>query len=134
MRRKPHNWIVLNLIPAIQCVGNAACCFQGFEDTLTPNRWYHQCSPPKTFLIYSTTKNSVCPWPELNKVHWEGWLPGQKSTSITQWEVAPTEGKHGSVRESLVGGGAQISTHNEGNDIREIHLSLCLNSQLLTKA
>lgn len=78
------------------------------------------CSAPST---NSTTKAPVPPWCQLNKVHWEHRPPGRRSTSITQWEVAPAEGKHGSGRESLVGGEAQILRHNEKNDIRGIHLS-----------
>lgn len=44
--------------------------------------------------------------------------------SITQWEVAGTEGKHRSVWDSLAGGGAHILGHNEQKNIRGIHPSL----------
>lgn len=50
-------------------------------------------------------------------------FPGQRSASITQWEVAETEGKHRSGQESLVGGGTHCLRHNEEQDIRGIHPS-----------
>lgn len=53
----------------------------------------------------------------------EAGLPRQWSASITQWEVAETEGKHRSGQESLVGGGTHCLRHNAEHDIRGIHPS-----------
>lgn len=118
----PGNWVSFQV--SFESEACVIRCLSVLPIPQEEHNWGIQSPLLQTFFFaYHTTKACVSPWCQLNKVHWKCWLPGQRSTSITQWEVAPTEGKHGSVRGGLVGGESQIFRHKKGNDIRGIHPS-----------